>query len=103
ALVPGWTVREIRALQDGTFRVVCAEDGGHGRVGLEIALREDDGPPPPAMAGRFAIFYAARRAPPDVAEQLATALAKVIEKNKGAAPPPGLTAFRPKVKVPDPL
>src|SRR5262249_32277271 len=104
-LTERWTVREIRAVRDGTLRVVCAEDGGRGRgrVDLEIALSEDDGPSPPAVAGRFAIFYEARRAPPETAAELATALAKVIEKNKNVAPPPGLTAFRPKAKEPEPL
>ena len=102
-LVEGWTVREIRAVRDGTFRVACKQDDGRGHVDLEIALHEDADPSPPAVAGRFAIFYAARRVEPSEAAKLATALAKVIEKNKDAAPPPGLTAFHPKAKEPEPL
>lgn len=102
-LAEGWSVRDIHAVRLGSFRVACAEDSGHGRVDLEVALDEEGGPPPPATIGRFAIFYAAHRVDPDTGAKLATALAKVIEKNKDVAPPPGLTAFHPKPKPSQPL
>jgi len=102
-LVDGWTVRDIRGVEGGTFRLDLAEDAGHGRVLLHVALASDEGPPPPAEAGRYAIFYSAREVSSDVAERLAQSLAKVIEKNRAAPEPPGMTAFRPRPKRPEPL
>lgn len=103
ALVKGWTVRDVYAVRDGTMRVACAADEGKGRVDLEVALYDDSSPLPPAMAGRYAIFYSSRRTVPEDAEKLAQALAAVIEKNQAAPAPKGMTKFSPKPKPPETL
>ncbi|MRG90758.1 hypothetical protein [Polyangium spumosum] len=89
----GFTVREILAVRDGVLTLVCEKD--RSVVRLSIALAADDGPTPPAVAGKYAIFYSARRGDPAEAERLAKALAALLEKHPDVPAPPGMTSFVP--------
>jgi hypothetical protein len=63
---------------------------------LEIVLGADAAPPPPAIAGKYAIYYSIRSARVGVAEdpeRLARALAEIVEKNREVATPSGMTTF----------
>src|SRR5262249_43379509 len=59
----GFTVREIRGVERGRLRVVCAQD--RAVVRLEVALADPEGTLPPATAGRYAVFYALDGATPE--------------------------------------
>jgi hypothetical protein len=98
-LAPGsrladYEVVRIEGVERGALRVVCAKE--QAVVRLDVALAADDGPPPPATAGRYAIFWNAHDAPLDEAERLAKALAEVVKKNAGAPVPEGLGPFTPR-------
>ncbi len=92
----GFEVQEIDGVEDGTMRVVCAKD--RAEVRLFVALADEEGALPPATAGKLAVFYGARGAPPEDAERLAKKLADVIVHNQGAAVPEGMTTYKPKPK-----
>jgi hypothetical protein len=92
----GFSVREIRGVEGGVMRVVCVK--GKAEVRLDLALADEEGPTPPAVAGRYAVFYAVERATPEEGEKLAKALAKVVEKNAAAPPPAGMAPFTPRPK-----
>jgi hypothetical protein len=92
----GFEVREISAVEEGTMRVVCAKE--RAVVRLYVALADEEGALPPATAGKFAVFYAARGATPEDAERLSKKLAGVIGLNTGAAAPAGMTTYKPKPK-----
>lgn len=94
ARLGGYEVREIHAIEGGQLTLVCAKD--RATVRLSIALAADEGPAPPATAGRYAVFYSLRNAPPEDGERLAKALADVLGKHTDLPPPAGLTAFSPK-------
>lgn len=90
-------VKSIGAVNEqGVLRVVCA--GDRAEVRLDIALLADDGPEPPAVAGRYAIFYSLKNATPEDGERLAAALAAVLNANAAAPIPPGLAPFTPAPK-----
>ncbi|MDI1445230.1 hypothetical protein [Polyangium sp. 6x1] len=89
----GFTVREILAVQDGVLTLVCAKD--RALVRLSVALAADGGPAPPAVAGKYAVFYSARGSDPAVGERLAKALAAILEKHPDVPVPPGMTSFVP--------
>jgi hypothetical protein len=97
-LVPGarledFEVREVRAVEAGVLTLVCAKD--RASVRLSVALAEADGPPPPALAGRYAVFYSLRNAQPDDGDRLARALAKILDAHADVPTPPGLGPFVP--------
>jgi hypothetical protein len=94
----GWEVVRVEGSERGALRVVCVQK--RAVVRLYIALAADDGPAPPATAGKFAIFYSLKDASAEDGERLATELAAVIEKNKDAPPPPGMTPFQPRPSEP---
>ena len=90
----GFTVREIFAVENGVLTLVCAKD--RAVVRLSIALAADGGPAPPALAGKYAVFYSARgKSDPQDAERLARALAAILEKHPDVPVPPGMTSFVP--------
>ena len=62
-------------------------------VKLVVALRADDGPSPPAVAGRYAVFYSTEGTSTNDAEQLARALAVILEANAAKPAPPGMKPF----------
>lgn len=95
----GWDVVRVEGTDRGALRVVCVQK--RSVVRLYIALASDDGPAPPAVAGKFAIFYSLKDASAEDGERLATELAAVIKKNKDAPPPPGMTPFQP--RPPEPI
>jgi hypothetical protein len=99
----GWQVEEIRAVQGGTFRIVFAQEKDKGRVLLDVALNDEEGVVPPATAGRYAVYYAAKRALPEDGDRLAKLLARTIEKHLDAPTPAGLGKFKARPKEPDPL
>ena len=89
----GWKVEAIHAVHAGTITVTFAEQEGPGVLDLLVALSSEDGALPPATAGRYAVFYEARRAVPEDGERLAKVLARVLEKNQSAPTPPGLGLY----------
>ena len=90
----GFEVAEIDPVGgDGVLRIVCAKQGA--RVRLDVSLAVDGGPPPPAVAGRYAIFYALEKAVPADGERLALALAAILQTNATAPTPQGLGQFIP--------
>lgn len=93
----GFVVRDVRGVEDGVMRLVCAKD--RAVVRLDVALLSEDGPAPPAMAGRYAIYYSLKNAAPDEGELLAKKLAAVIAAHADLPAPKGMTPFVPK---PDP-
>lgn len=77
----------------GALRVACEQ--GEAGLTLEVTLATDTGPPPPARAGRYAIFYALRvGATHEQGQRLAAALAAVLAANAETPIPPGM-ASRP--------
>jgi len=92
----GFEVREIQGVRDGVLRLVLAQ--GKAIVRLDVALLDDDGVVPPATAGKFAVFYSVLRARPEEGDRLARTLADVLKAHADAAPPRGMTRFRPKEK-----
>lgn len=98
-LVPGSALAdfEVAAIQavsaEGTLRVLC--ERGEASVALDVGLVADGGPIPPAVAGRYAIFYAIRGATSQEGERLAAALAAILEQNAAAPIPPGMAPYRP--------
>lgn len=92
----GYQVRAIHGVQDGFMRVVLVKDGA--TVRLDVALASDDGPTPPATAGKYAVFYSLKGAVPEDGVALAQKLAKIIEGRKDAPAPKGMTKFVPKEK-----
>lgn len=107
----GWEVARIEGTDDrGAMRVVCAKDRAAVRLYIALAAPSagdkdvsDDkskSPEPPATAGPYAIFYSLKDAAPEDGERLAIELAAVIEKNRAAPPPPGMTPFVPRPAEP---
>jgi hypothetical protein len=97
-LVPGarledFEVREVRAVEAGVLTLVCAKD--RATVRLSVALAEAEGPPPPALAGRYAVFYSLRNAEPEDGDRLARALARILDAHADVPTPPGLGPFVP--------
>jgi hypothetical protein len=95
-LLAGWRVIEIQGIESGALGVVVSRD--KSSVRLIVALASEDGPVPPASAGRFAVYYSARRTLPDDARALASALADVLRNNQGVPTPPALGPFQPAAK-----
>jgi hypothetical protein len=90
----GFVVTEIDAVGSaGLLRVVCRKEGVV--ITLDVALRAEGGPTPPAAAGRYAVFYSGGGAPSD-AEGLAVALAAILQTNASAPVPRGMAAFVPR-------
>jgi hypothetical protein len=92
----GFVIREIRGVERGRERVVCAHDDAVVR--LDVMLADPEGTLPPATAGRYAVFYSLRGATPEDGERLARKLAAVITANAAAPEPPGMTTFTPNTK-----
>ncbi|MFT3772772.1 MAG: hypothetical protein QM820_45865 [Minicystis sp.] len=92
----GFEVREIHGVRDGVLRIVCTKKDS--LVRLDIALTDDEGPVPPATAGKYAVFYTAKSTLPDDAAKLAQQLAKVLEGHQDLPPPKGMTKFVEKQK-----
>jgi len=97
----GWQVTEIQGIESGVLGVVVSRN--QSSVRLIVALASDEGPAAPASAGRFAVYYSARRTLPDDARSLAGALADVLSKNQGVPVPSGLGPFNPAPKPGVPL
>ncbi len=94
AALADFAVVEIQAVSDaGTLGVVC--ERGDTRVRLEVALPAKAGPPPPARAGHYAIYYSTGAATSKDGERLALALAAILERNAAAPVPPGMKPFTP--------
>lgn len=94
AALADFAVTEILAVRDGALRVVCEREAV--AVALDVALAAEGGPTPPAVAGRYAIFYALRGAAThEEGARLAAALAAVLRANEGAATPAGMGPYRP--------
>jgi hypothetical protein len=91
ATLGGYRVSEIDAVRGGVITAAVARDDS--RIELLVALAGPRGPPPPAVAGRYAIFYVTRGSSEADASRLAAALAAVIEKNVAAPTPPGMTGM----------
>ncbi len=89
----GFTVREVRGVEDGSMLVVCVKD--RATVKLQVALADPEGALPPATAGRFAVYYSLRGATPAEGESLAKKLAEILRKNPDVPPPLGMTTFAP--------
>ena len=92
----GWKVEAISAVHEGAIVVSFVEEKGQGAVDLFVTESAEDEVAPPATAGRYAVFYEARRAVPEEGERLAKVLARVLEKNQSAPAPPGLGVFEPR-------
>ncbi|MBA3547020.1 MAG: hypothetical protein H0T76_11095 [Nannocystis sp.] len=98
-LMPGSTladfeIAEIQAVSaGGALRVICGR--GDATVTLDVGLVAAGGPTPPAVAGRYAIFYSIRGATSQEGERLAVALAAILEQNEAASIPPGMAPYRP--------
>jgi hypothetical protein len=99
----GWKIEAISAVHEGTIDVRFVEEKGRGVVDLFVATSSDDGVTPPATAGRYAIFYSARRALPEEGDRLAKVLARAIEKNPAAPTPAGLAPFNARPQEHQPL
>jgi hypothetical protein len=99
----GWKVEAISAVHEGTIDVKFVEEKGRGVIDLFVATSSEDGAVPPATAGRYAVYFSARRALPEDADRLARVLAKAIEKNQGAPVPPGLGPFNARPQEHQPL
>jgi hypothetical protein len=95
-LLAGWRVIEIQGIESGVLGVVVSKDDG--LVQLIVGLASEDGPAAPASAGRFDVYYSARRTLPDEARSLANALADVLRNNQSVPTPPGLGRFHPGAK-----
>lgn len=85
----GWTVRHVSGVHEGRIRIEL--ERGSERAALSIHAAKG-GPTPPATAGPYAVYYSARGAVDG--EQLARALAKVLEQHAGQPVPAGLGEFR---------
>lgn len=89
-----FVVRDVRGVEDGVLRIVCAKDDV--TVRLDVALFSDDAPMPPAHAGKYAIYYSIRKATPEEGAELAKKLAAAIGAHADLPPPKGMTPFVPK-------
>jgi len=88
----GWRVNTIQATDSGHLSILVSEiDQSKGGLELQIFLASPVGPPAPATAGRYAIYYRGGRYDPAVAKVLA-ALAEVVGKND-VPPPPSMTPY----------
>lgn len=96
AEIGDFVLRDVRGVEDGVMRLVCAK--GDATVRLDVALASDEGPTPPATAGPYAIYYSIKGATPEDGDRLAKKLAAVLSKHDGAPPPKGMTRFVPKEK-----
>jgi hypothetical protein len=92
----GYEVRDIRTVRDGVMRLVCVKDDA--TVRLDVALVDDEGPVPPATAGKYAVYYSLKGSVPEDGARLAQKLAKVLEQHQDAPVPKGMTKFVPKEK-----
>ena len=100
----GFEVREIHAVSaEGLLRVICVQGRAVVRLNVALAAPADDGPAPPAVAGRYAIFYSLKNASPEEGERLAVELSTVLKANAAAPAPPGLSPFTPKPREPTPI
>ena len=98
-----WQLKELSAVDEGAIHLIFAPQKGRGRIEVLIALNDDQGPTPPMVVGRYAIFYSVKRVMQSEGDALARAVAKRVEKNKDLPPPPGLAAYHPVDKKEDPL
>jgi hypothetical protein len=94
----GWEVQRVEGIDRGALKIVCVK--GRAGIHLYVALASDDGPAPPATAGRYAIFYSLKDAAPEDGERLAKEVAAVVEKNTEVPPPEGMTPFVPRPAEP---
>jgi hypothetical protein len=95
-------VVEIHAVnEEGRLRVVCSQD--RAVIRLDVALAADDGPAPPALGGRYAVFYSIKNATPEQGERLAAELAKVLEANAEVPAPPGMEPYTPRPRELPPI
>ena len=94
----GWLLRTVSGVQDGVMRLAFEQTKEKGRVVVIIALEADDGPTPPATAGRFALFYTSKRVESDDAAALTRGVAEIVRGHKAARIPAGMTVYRPEKK-----
>jgi hypothetical protein len=86
----GYDVTQIHRVHDGVLSISCRTT--RAGVRLDVGLASAKGAMPPAVAGRYAVFYAlGTGATSDDGEHLAQALAKILETNANAPTPPGLS------------
>jgi hypothetical protein len=90
----GYSIDGIEAVHDGTMGVVVGRAGE--TVRLEIAVADPGAPPPPGVAGRYAVYVDFHGSPPADGERLASALARIVGAHPSVPPPPGLAAFTPR-------
>jgi hypothetical protein len=101
--VEGWKLKELSAVDEGAIHLVFGAEKGRSRIEIVIALADDQGPAPPIVVGRYALFYSVKRVMQSEGDALARAVAKRLEKNKDLPPPPGLSPYHPVDKKEDPL
>ncbi len=89
----GFEVTEIQAIHKGVLNVAVRKE--RVTVRLWIAVDSEKAPKPPAVAGKYAVFYSVRSGDPAEAERLAKALAQIVEKHADIPPPKGMTEFVP--------
>ncbi len=89
-----FAVTEIDAVgADGLLHLVCTK--ASAKVKLDVALKAEGGPAPPALAGRYAVFYATEGASSAEGDALARALAAILEANAASPAPPKMAPFVP--------
>lgn len=85
----GWTVRSVSKVHEGSIRIEL--DRGSERATLTVHAAKG-GPPPPATAGPYAVYYSAKSA--TEGDRLARALAAVLSRHLDLPVPAGLAGFR---------
>jgi hypothetical protein len=89
----GFDIAEIAPIDsDGLLRITCRKNDAAVRLDVALAMA-DGGPRPPAVAGRYAVFYSLERGEPGDGQRLARALASIIEANAAVPIPPGLGSY----------
>ncbi len=98
-----WKLSELSAVDEGTIHLIFSAPKGRSKIEILVALADDQGPSPPIVVGRYALFYSVKRVMQSEGDALARAVAKRLEKNKDLPPPPGLAPYHPVDKKADPL
>jgi hypothetical protein len=88
----GFEIAEIDPVTgSGLLRLVCRQGGA--TVRLDVGLAAAGSPPPPATAGRYAVFYGVEHASAADGERLALALSAILQANASAPTPQGMGPF----------
>ena len=89
----GFDVAEIAPIDsEGLHRITCRKNDAAVRLDVALAMAAG-GPRPPAVAGRYAVFYSLETGDPGDGQRLARALASIIEANAAVPIPPGLGSY----------